>query len=235
MEILADLLPLRIHLQQLYRNSVTHFHSLPTTYILKYTTIPHYLHNPLYTTAYHVHSLTKADSHLPLHSLLVASHSLPSEHVFLTLPDLSPGHRLLDKSPSCITMDISHPFKASNDFDNWLDLFNKNLNTVVDSLSLYGFTDSSAHVGPKGYFAAAAFHTYQGRTHMHTHIFHTSHAVAIDAELIALEIYIQHLIQGFTGNVHTYTDSQSAIQLIFNTSQHTSHLVSVITSRRVSA
>lgn len=234
MEILAGLLPLRIHLQRLYRNSVIRFHSLPPTHVLKYTAIPHYHYDPSYTTAYHVRSLTKANSHLPLHSLLAASRILPSEHVFLTLPDLSPSQRLLDKYPYRITMNISHPPKNSDEFDNWLDLFHENLDTVVDSLSPYGFTDGSAHAGPKGYFAVAAYHAYRGRTHMHTHTFRASHAIAIDAELIALGTCIQHLIQGFTGHVHTYTDSQSAIQLIFDTSRHTSHSVSVITSRRVS-
>lgn len=224
-----------LHLKRLHHGAITRFNTLPDTHILRYTALPHKSHNPAYTSGFHVRSITKANSHLPLHALAIANNTRPSEKLFRSLPDMAPGHRIVDTFSSRITYDTTHPKKKNtDDFETWLSSFKLDLSRVVLSNVPYGFTDGSAHTGPSGYSTAAAYHTYRGSTRTHTHTFRASHALAIDAELIALGTCIQRLIRDHSGPIHTYTDSSSAIALILDTSPHTSHSISVVTARRLS-
>lgn len=233
MEMLAGILPIRLHLARLHKASLIRIHSLPPSHIVKYTMTPHLSHDPTYTTAYHVRSITSSNKYLPLHSLHSAVSALSLEPVSLPLDAPLPGQRITDLYSSRIILDTNHPPKASDEFDEWLSSFRRSLASTLSSGQPVGFTDGSAHTGPAGYKTATAYQIYRGSERTHTRTFCSSHALAINAEIIALGACIQHLVENHTGPVHTYTDSVSAIRLILDESPHTSHSVSILTTRKL--
>lgn len=169
-----------------------------------------------------------------------------SHEQFLPIHDETrPGFRLVDLFSDHIIYHTSHPPKARREeFDEWLREFRRDLAGIkLDSRSIYAFSDGSVHPD-EDYHSTAAVRVYHRGEILHRHSFATGRATSFDAELAGLTSALHHSIKRAiarattgtaTHHIHLYADNAAALNSLFDTSLHSSQILSVMSCTRAKA
>lgn len=187
----------------------------------------------LRVAGYYLNRFSKARNHLPLQRLWLESSIFPTEQIFYSLPNLAPGTRIPDCFPDRISYLLDHPSKDSDEFPEWLARFSVTVDEIVN-LFPAAFTDGSYSSSALGHLASAAYALHH-KDHIPfaTATTRLSDCTAIDAELTALSQAVVRMVNRFDGPIHFFTDSESAIRLLFDVRPHTSQRQSITASRVV--
>lgn len=110
-------------------------------------------------------------------------------------------------------------------------------------VSIYAFSDGSVHPD-EDYHSTAAIRVYHRGEILHRHSFATGRATSFDAELAGLTSALHHSIKRAiarattgtaTHHIHLYADNAAALNSLFDTSLHSSQILSVMSCTRAKA
>lgn len=143
---------------------------------------------------------------------------------------------MYDTFPSRITLHTTHPSIRSDDFPTWLadkQAFISSLHD--DGHTLLTFSDGSVRPASHHHSTAAFLLSHRGRV-KYRRSFATGRATSFDAELAALTAALRKAID--TANtlpnisaIHMFADNESALHSLFDTSLHSSHIMSVLSAK----
>ncbi|TFY70206.1 hypothetical protein EVG20_g2792 [Dentipellis fragilis] len=240
MDVLAGLLPIRLHLRKLYKRSHLRVALLPSSHILKCALPPpnpDFPHAPTsFTYSPILRSLPTRTQPLPLNFIASSLTSdIPAEDFLPEHAECRPGDRLVDTFPDSFIFHTSHPKKSSNLFNQWLEQFRDGLSLLRnDDTVLYAFSDGSV-LPNKRNRAAAAYRAYRGQQELYRKSISCGRTTSYDAELQGLFLALHYLTSQDATAIYLFCDNESALTSLFDTRLHASQMLSVLACRKARA
>ncbi len=219
----AGVMPIHLHCKKLQQRYFLRIHTLPQSHPLR-AAFPRVFERPAHAPyiRFYPHTL-RPTAEIPLTEAFPHNKPLITEKFDPLDDECQPGMRVRDLFADRITYHLDHPKKKDRDaLDAWIttDLLPRIQSAHGDPNALVIFTDGSSFASDPNELlgSAAGYRAYHNGALMRSYSLYTGYAFSYDCELIALSIAIAFTYLKNFHTVHIFSDSETALGSITDTS-----------------